>query len=111
MLLNPAGKHLQNKPYTADKARLKSGPRVPKDATSSDLSLRREQKSRTDSRLARGPPQAVSPPSVRLEPRSYLPTNRPYRMHIKCGDCLTPYPDTRASVGKVEVTAVTPPLY
>jgi hypothetical protein len=32
-------------------------------------------------------------------------------MRIQCGDRLTPYPDTRASVGKVEVTAVTLPLY
>jgi hypothetical protein len=32
-------------------------------------------------------------------------------MRIKCGDHLTSYPDTRASVGKVEMTAVTsPPL-
>jgi hypothetical protein len=28
-------------------------------------------------------------------------------MRIQCGDRLTSYPDTRASVGKVEVTAVT----
>jgi hypothetical protein len=34
-------------------------------------------------------------------------TNRPYRRRIQCKDRLTPYPDTRASVGKVEVTAVT----
>jgi hypothetical protein len=32
-------------------------------------------------------------------------------MRIQCGDRLTPYPDTRASVGKVEVTAVTLPFY
>jgi hypothetical protein len=38
-------------------------------------------------------------------------TNRPHRRRIQCGDRLTPYPDTRASVGQVEVTAVTsPPL-
>jgi hypothetical protein len=43
MLLNPAGKHLQNKPYTADKARFKSRPRLPRDATSSEPSLGREQ--------------------------------------------------------------------
>jgi hypothetical protein len=39
MLLNPAGKRLQNKPYMAGKARFKSGPRLPRDATSSELSL------------------------------------------------------------------------
>jgi hypothetical protein len=39
------------------------------------------------------------------------PYHRPYRMRIQCGDHLTPYPDTRASVGKVEMTAVTSPLY
>jgi hypothetical protein len=38
-------------------------------------------------------------------------TSRPYRMLIQCGDRLTPYHDTHASVGKVEVTAVTSPLY
>jgi hypothetical protein len=38
-------------------------------------------------------------------------TNRPYRRRIQCGDRLTSYPDTCASVGRVEVTAVTsPPL-
>jgi hypothetical protein len=31
-------------------------------------------------------------------------------MRIQCEDRLTPYPDTRASVGKVEVTAVTSPF-
>jgi hypothetical protein len=38
-------------------------------------------------------------------------TNRPYRRRIQCEDRLTPYPDTRASVGKVEVTAVTSPFH
>jgi hypothetical protein len=38
-------------------------------------------------------------------------TNRPLRRRIQCEDRLTPYPDTRASVGRAEVTAVTsPPL-
>jgi hypothetical protein len=38
-------------------------------------------------------------------------TNRPHRRCIQCEDRLTPYPDTRASVGQAEVTAVTsPPL-
>jgi hypothetical protein len=40
MLLNTAEKHLQNKPYTVDKAWFKSGPRVPRDATSSEPNLR-----------------------------------------------------------------------
>jgi hypothetical protein len=31
-------------------------------------------------------------------------------MRILCGDRLTPYPDTRASIGKGEATAVTSPL-
>jgi hypothetical protein len=43
MLLNPAGKHLQNKPYTTDKARFKSRPRLSRDATPSEPSLGREQ--------------------------------------------------------------------
>jgi hypothetical protein len=38
-------------------------------------------------------------------------TNRPLRRRIKCRGCLTPYPDTRASVGQAEVTAVTSPLF
>jgi hypothetical protein len=38
-------------------------------------------------------------------------TNRPYRRRIQCEDRLTPYPDTCASVGKVEVTAVTSPFH
>jgi hypothetical protein len=38
-------------------------------------------------------------------------TSRPYRVRIYCGDCLAPYPDMCASVGKVEVTTVTSPLY
>jgi hypothetical protein len=38
-------------------------------------------------------------------------TNRPHRRCIQCEDRLTPYPDTRASVGRAKVTAVTsPPL-
>jgi hypothetical protein len=37
-------------------------------------------------------------------------TNRPLRRRIPCRGCLTPYPDTRASVGQAEVTAVTLPL-
>jgi hypothetical protein len=32
-------------------------------------------------------------------------------MRIQCGDRLTPYPDTRALVGKVEVIAVTSPFH
>jgi hypothetical protein len=38
-------------------------------------------------------------------------TNRPLRRRIKCRGCLTPYPDTRASDGQAEVTAVTSPLF
>jgi hypothetical protein len=43
MLLNTAEKHLQNKPYTTDKVRFKSRPRLPRDATSPEPSLGREQ--------------------------------------------------------------------
>jgi hypothetical protein len=38
-------------------------------------------------------------------------TNRPYRKRIQCKDRLAPYPDMRASVGKVEVTTVTSPSH
>jgi hypothetical protein len=44
------------------------------------------------------------------QPWPYRLTNRPLRRRIKCGGCLTPYLDTRASVGQAEVTAVTSPL-
>jgi hypothetical protein len=37
-------------------------------------------------------------------------TNRPLRRRIQCRGRPTPYPDTRASVGQAEVTAVTSPL-
>jgi hypothetical protein len=37
-------------------------------------------------------------------------TNRPLRRRIQCKGRLTPYPNTRASVGQAEVTAVTSPL-
>jgi hypothetical protein len=37
-------------------------------------------------------------------------TNRPLRRRSQCRGCLTPYPDTRTSVGQAEVTAVTSPL-
>jgi hypothetical protein len=59
-------------------------------------------------RLAQSPAWANF---VVQRPRPDRLTNRPYRMLIQCGDRLTPYPDTRASVGKVEVTAITSPLY
>jgi hypothetical protein len=38
-------------------------------------------------------------------------TNRPLRKRIQCRGHLTPYSDTRASVGQAEVTAVTSPLF
>jgi hypothetical protein len=38
-------------------------------------------------------------------------TNRLYRRRIQCKDRLAPYPDTRALVGKVEVTAITSPSH
>jgi hypothetical protein len=57
-------------------------------------------------RLSRGPAWAGF---VVKQPWPYRLTNRPLRRCIKCGGCLTPYPDTRASVGQAEVTAVTRP--
>jgi hypothetical protein len=44
------------------------------------------------------------------QPWPYRLTNRPLRRRIKCGGCLTTYPDTHASVGQAEVTTVTSPL-
>jgi hypothetical protein len=58
-------------------------------------------------RLSRGPARAGF---VEKQPWPYRLTNRPLRRRIKCGGCLTPYPDTRASVDQAEVTAVTSPL-
>jgi hypothetical protein len=92
-----------------------------RDLVSPEPGLGQEQRSRTDSRLARGPPQAAGAPPARprlssgklcrIATSAKSPYRRPYRMHIQCRDHLTPYPDTRASVGKVEVIAVTSPLY
>jgi hypothetical protein len=65
-------------------------------------------KQRTHPRLARTPARAGFV-EKQLWPNRL--TNRPYRRRIQCEDRLTPYPDTRASVGKVEVTAVTLPFY
>jgi hypothetical protein len=55
-------------------------------------------------RLSRSPARAGF---VVKQPWPNRLTNRPHRRHIQCGDRLTPYPDTRASVGQAEVTAVT----
>jgi hypothetical protein len=57
--------------------------------------------------LSRGPARASF---VVKQPWPHCLTNRPLRRRIKCGGCLTTYPDTRASVGQAEVTAVTLPL-
>jgi hypothetical protein len=59
-------------------------------------------------RLSRGPARAGF---VVKQPWPYRLTNRPLRRRIKCRGCLTPYPDTRASIGQAEVTAVTLPLF
>jgi hypothetical protein len=45
------------------------------------------------------------------QPWPYRLTNRPLHRRIKCRGCLMSYPDTRASVGQAEVTAVTSPLF
>jgi hypothetical protein len=58
-------------------------------------------------RLSRGPAREGF---VVKQPWPYRLTNRPPRRRIKCGGCPTPYPDTHASVGQAEVTAVTSPL-
>jgi hypothetical protein len=59
-------------------------------------------------RHARGPARAGF---VEKQPWPNRLSNRQYRRRIQCEDRLTPYPDTRASVGKVEVTAVTSPFH
>jgi hypothetical protein len=61
----------------------------------------------THPRHARGPTRAGF---VEKQPWPNRLSNRPYRRRIQCEDRLTPYPDTRASVGKVKVTAVTSPF-
>jgi hypothetical protein len=58
-------------------------------------------------RHARGPARAGF---VEKQPWPNRLSNQPYRKRIQCEDRLTPYPDTRASVGKVEVTAVFRPF-
>jgi hypothetical protein len=59
-------------------------------------------------RLSRSPAQASF---VVKQPWLDRLTNRPLRRRIQCRGHLTPYPDTRASVGQAEVTAVTSPLF
>jgi hypothetical protein len=68
----------------------------------------RASKQRAHPRLARSPARAGF---VMKQPWPNRLTNRPYRRRIQCEDRLMPYPDTRASVGKVEVTAVTSPSH
>jgi hypothetical protein len=63
----------------------------------------------------------MSAPSARLKPsldrlcRAATLAKSPYQPTVSHAhlmrDRLTPYPDTHASVGKVEVTAVTSPRY
>jgi hypothetical protein len=106
----------------AGKHDAKLKPHLPRDAISSrpspasgkNSSLRRIHAS------PEGPPQAAGAPPARprlssgklyrIATMAKLPYRRPYCMHIQCRDHLTPYPDMRASVGKVEVTAVTSPF-
>jgi hypothetical protein len=45
------------------------------------------------------------------QPWSDRLTHRSLRRCIQCRGCLTPYPDTHASVDQAEVTAVTSPLF
>jgi hypothetical protein len=62
-----------------------------------------------------GTPSALPRPGsgrLRCEATLAIPPHQPPLLRrIKCRGCLTPYPDTRASVGQVEVTAVTSPLF
>jgi hypothetical protein len=61
-----------------------------------------------------GTPKSQGPARVGFVVKQSWPdrlTNRPLRRRIKCRGCLTPYPDTRASVGQAEVTADTSPLF
>jgi hypothetical protein len=59
-------------------------------------------------RLSRGLARAGF---VVKQPWPYRLTNRPLCRRIKCRGCLTPYLDTRDSIGQAEVTAVTLPLF
>jgi hypothetical protein len=65
-------------------------------------------KQRTHLRHARGPAWAGF---AEKQPWLDRYTNRPYHRGIQCKDRLTPYPDTRSSVDRAEVTAVTSPLH
>jgi hypothetical protein len=62
----------------------------------------------------RAPPRLSQSPAragfVVKQPWPDRLTNRPLRRRIQCRGRLTPYHDTRASVGQAEVTAVTSPL-
>jgi hypothetical protein len=117
MLLNLAGKHLQNKPQRLiSTVEVKASSTKGRDLASGGNSSPGRLHAFSEGllrqwahpRLARSQARANF---VVQRPRPNRLTNRPYHMRIQCGDRLTPYPDTRASVGKVEVIGVTSPLY
>jgi hypothetical protein len=63
---------------------------------------------RAPPRLSRSPARAGF---IVKQPWPDRLTNRPLRRCIQCRGRLTPYPNTHASVGQAEVTAVTSPLF
>jgi hypothetical protein len=65
-------------------------------------------KQRTRLRLVRG---SARTGFAEKQPWPDRHANRPYRRSIQCKDRLTPYPDTRSSVDRAEVTAATSPLH
>jgi hypothetical protein len=118
MLLNPTGKHLQNKPYPADKARFKSRPRL---LEGRDL-IRAQPRAETVvpdgfTRSPEGPlSQQTHPRLARSPARTDFVVQRPWsnrltKPTVSHAHLMRGSPDTRASVGKVEVTAITSPLY
>jgi hypothetical protein len=99
MLLNLAEKHLRNKPSTTDKHGSSQG-LVGHDLASSELSLRRRQWSRANSRLARGSPISTgAPPShPRLSSgelcRAATSTELPYQPTVSHVHFMRGSPDT-----------------
>jgi hypothetical protein len=101
MLLNLAGKHLQNKPRRLiSTVQVKASSTKGRDLASPEPGLGREQQSRTNSRLARGPPQAVGAPSARPKPslgklcRAATSAKSPYHPTVSHAHLMQGSPDT-----------------
>jgi hypothetical protein len=91
---------LENIFKTNHKRPIKRGLRLPRDATSSEPSLGQGQKSRTNSRLARGSPQSADTPSARPKSsagklcRTATSSESPYQPTVSHAHLMRGSPDT-----------------